>query len=164
MRAAWCLGIFLFSQALLGAAPASLSPGMTAPSFVRSDLLGHRVDLKAYRGRLVLLDFWASWCAPCIVEIPQLIALQKQYGPQGVQVVGVSMDDSVTPVEKITKRFAFNYPVLLGDAGFGNLYGGVYGLPVRFLIAPDGKILRIWKGEIPPGTLARAVRAALGKV
>jgi len=162
MRGARCFGVLLLAQALIAAAPAPLSPGMLAPSFARSDLSGHRVDLKAYRGKLVLLDFWASWCAPCIVEIPRLIALQKRYG--GVQVIGVSMDDSIAPVQKVTRRFAFNYPVLLGDADFGNLYGGVYGLPVRFLIAPDGRILRIWKGELPPGTLDHAVRAALGRL
>lgn len=64
-------------------------------------------------------------------------------------------------MEALTKRFAFNYPVLMGDAKFGDLYGGIYGLPVHVLIGRDGRILEIWKGELPAGTLERSVQAAV---
>jgi len=159
--AAVALGVVLSSHVWSAALPKPLAAGAQAPAFIRNDLTGRSVDLKALRGRLVLLDFWASWCAPCIVETPRLIALQKTYGSRGLQVIGVSMDDSAEPARAVTRKFTFNYPVLLGDARFGDLYGGIYGLPVRFLIGPDGKILRIWKGEIEPDVIARVVRTAL---
>ena len=155
------LGIILSVQGSSAAVPKPLTAGLPAPLFMRADLTGRPVDLKAYRGKVVLLDFWASWCAPCIVEIPHLIALQKTYGPRGLQVIGVSMDDSPDPVKTVMKRYAFDYPVLLGNAKFGDLYGGIYGLPVRFLVGPNGKILQLWKGELDPHVLDRAVRSAL---
>jgi peroxiredoxin len=149
------------SGAAIAAEPARLEAGMQAPLFARTDLNGNTVDLKVLRGQVVLLDFWASWCAPCIVEIPHLIDLQKRFGSQGLRVVGVSMDDSAAPVKSLQERFAFNYPLLMGDAKFGNLYGGVLGLPVRFLISRDGKIIRVWRGEVPAGAVEKALKVAL---
>ncbi len=157
------LGFYMPLQAVAGSSPAKLTQGTSAPQFSRPDLQGKKIDLHALRGKVVLLDFWASWCTPCIVEIPHLIDLQKRYGKRGLQVIGVSMDDSVEPVKAVTGRFAFNYPVLLGDAKFGNLYGGVLGLPVQFLIAPNGKILRIWVGELSPVVLEKTLKSTLGK-
>ena len=139
----------------------ALKIGVSAPEFSRADLTGKRVDLRAFRGKVVLLDFWASWCAPCILEIPHLIALQRQLGPRGLQVIGVSMDDSAAPVIKLTRRIAFNYPVLLGDAKLGTRYGGVYGLPIRILIARDGTILRIWKGDLVPAILETTLKSVV---
>jgi cytochrome c biogenesis protein CcmG/thiol:disulfide interchange protein DsbE len=141
----------------------ALVPGATAPEFNRPDIAGKPVDLKALRGKFVLLDFWASWCAPCVVEIPHLIELQKRYGSRGLQVVGISLDESITPVKAMARRFAFNYPVALGDAKLGEAYGGILGLPVQFLVAPDGKILHIWKGELSPAVLETTLKAALEK-
>jgi thiol-disulfide isomerase/thioredoxin len=142
-------------------APVKLVAGGAAPQFVRQDVQGHRVDLNAFHGKLVLLDFWASWCAPCIVEIPHLIDLQRRYGLQKFQVIGISMDDSPAALREAMNHFAFNYPVVLGDATFGMLYGGVFGLPKRFLIGPDGKILEIWNGELAPSVLERSLTVAL---
>jgi thiol-disulfide isomerase/thioredoxin len=148
-------------RAVVTPAPAKLSPGSIAPQFSRLDLAGKRVDLHALRGKVVLIDFWASWCAPCIVEIPHLIDFEKRYSPRGFEVVGVSLDDSAAPVKTVTRRFAFNYPVLIGDAKFGNLYGGILGLPVQFLVGRDGKILHIWTGEVTPAILEKALQSAL---
>jgi thiol-disulfide isomerase/thioredoxin len=142
-------------------APVKLKVGDLAPQFVRSDLQGHPFDLKAQRGKIVLIDFWASWCPPCIVEIPHLNQLQKQYGPRGFQVVGIAMDDTAATTRKTMKKIPFNYPVVSGDAKFGNLYGGVLGLPLQYLAGADGKILAIWSGELPPAALDKALTAAL---
>lgn len=138
-----------------------LEAGMQAPEFSRTDLSGAPVALSALRGKVVLLDFWASWCAPCIVEIPHLIDLQARYGKMGLRVIGVSMDDSPAPVRALMQRFAFNYPLILGDAKFGRSYGGVLGLPLRFLIARDGKILSVWRGDVSPAAIEKALKAAL---
>jgi len=123
------------------AAPVAVMAGSRAPDFSRADFGGKTVTLSAYRGKVVLLDFWASWCAPCLEEMPDLIGLQKQNGGK-LQVIGVSMDDGPDAAKSITKHFSFNYPLLMGDAKFGNLYGGVLGLPEIFLIGRDGKVLK----------------------
>lgn len=146
---------------LTGAAPVKLVPGSPVPQLSRADINGKKLDLAALRGKLVLIDFWASWCPPCMVAIPHLIATQKTYGARGLQVVGISMDDSVAPVKDVARRFAFNYPVLLGDAKLGTRFGGVLGLPVQILVGRDGKIIRIWTGEIPPEQVTKAIQDAL---
>ena len=138
-----------------------LSAGAVAPLFSRTDLQGRQVDLRSFRGKVVLIDFWASWCAPCIVEIPRLIDMQRRYGPRGFRVIGVSLDDNIAAAEAVTHRFDFDYPVLLGDAKFGNLYGGILGLPEQFLVGPDGKILHIWSGEVAPDILEKSVTSVL---
>ena len=111
--------------------------------------------------RPVVIDFWASWCPPCIIAIPNLGRLQDQYGKRGFQVVGVSMDDSADTTRETMARIPFKYPVVQGDAKFGNLYGGVLGLPLQYLVGRDGKILAIWSGEVPFARLNRDIDAAL---
>jgi cytochrome c biogenesis protein CcmG/thiol:disulfide interchange protein DsbE len=145
------------------AAPVKLEVGDAAPQFVRTDLQGRHFDLHALRGKVVLIDFWASWCPPCIIEIPHLNALQKRLGARGLQVVGISMDDSAAVTQKTMQKTAFDYPVVMGDAKFGNLYGGVLGLPLQYLVGADGKILAIWSGEVPPAALDKAIEAGLAK-
>lgn len=114
--------------------------GAVAPDFSLSQLNGEPLRLSAYRGKVVLLDFWATWCAPCREEIPHFVDLQNQYGSQGLRIVGVSMDDGPEPVRDFYQQFKMNYPVVMGDAKIGELYGGVLGLPIAFLIGRDGRI------------------------
>jgi thiol-disulfide isomerase/thioredoxin len=144
-------------------APIKMKQGEVAPQFIRRDLQGHPFDLKAQRGRVVLVDFWASWCPPCIISIPHLSQLQKKYGAHGFQIVGVSMDDSANTTKETMQKIRFNYPVVMGDAKLGNLYGGVLGLPLQFLVGADGKILAIRSGEFPPTALDKEIAAALKK-
>jgi thiol-disulfide isomerase/thioredoxin len=169
LHAAWlaiavaCLGFACPAEAGDRATPVRLDAGMQAPQFSRVDLAGNKVDLSALRGNVVLIDFWASWCAPCIIEIPRLINLQKRYRAEGLRIIGVSMDDSAAPVKSLERRFAFNYPLILGDAKFGTLYGGILGLPVRILVSRDGKILHIWNGEVPADAIEKAAKTALDR-
>lgn len=143
--------------------PVKMKPGDVAPQFVRGDFQGKPFDLKAQRGKIVLIDFWASWCPPCIIAIPHLSQLQKKYGARGFQVVGVSMDDSANTTKETMQKIRFNYPVVPGDAKLGNLYGGVLGLPLQFLIGADGKILAIRSGAFAPTALDKEIAAALKK-
>jgi thiol-disulfide isomerase/thioredoxin len=149
------------SPAQAASAPAPVMVGSPAPAFARPDLDGKPVTLKTYRGKVVLVDFWASWCPPCIIAMPELIELQKRHAGR-LQVIGVSMDDDAASARAVAGRFAFNYPLLMGDAKFGHLYGGILGLPSAFLIGRDGKVLKILRGELKPGELDRAIRSALG--
>ncbi|HWB97772.1 MAG TPA: TlpA disulfide reductase family protein [Bryobacteraceae bacterium] len=144
-------------------APAKLHVGEPAPQFVRNDLAGKPFDLKAQRGKIVLIDFWASWCPPCIEEIPHLNRLQNKYGGH-FQAVGIAMDDSVSVTKETMRKISFGYPVVPGDAKFGNLYGGVLGLPLQYLVGADGKILAIWSGEVAPATLEKEIGAAVKNI
>jgi thiol-disulfide isomerase/thioredoxin len=131
-----------------------------APAFTRPGLDGKPVSLGAYRGKLVLLDFWASWCAPCIVEMPHLVALQKRHAAK-LQIVGIAMDDDAATAKETVAQHRLNYPVAMGDVALGRLYGGVLGLPQFYLIGRDGKVLRGWRGAFDHRELYAAVEAAL---
>jgi len=126
-----------------GSASASLDPkGQAAPDFTLDQLDGKSVQLSSYRGQAVLLNFWATWCGPCKIEMPWFVELQKEYGPQGLQIVGVAMDDSDKgDIEKFVKEMGVNYPILLGKEAVGDQYGGVNVLPTTFFIDRDGKIV-----------------------
>jgi thiol-disulfide isomerase/thioredoxin len=132
-----------------------------APEFVRKDLDHKRLDLNAFRGKVVLLNFWATWCAPCQVEMPSFVAWQEKYGPLGLQVIGISMDDDPALVRSLVGKLKLNYPVAMGDVNLGNLYGGVLGLPVTYLIDLHGMIQAEFQGEADLGTIERQMQSLL---
>src|SRR6266702_157927 len=125
---------------------AARSGPKSAPLFVKNDLRGKKVDLASYRGHVILLNFWATWCAPCLTEMPRFVEWQKVYSGKGLQVLGVSMDDEVEPVRKMEQKLQLNYPVVMGDEKLGDSYGGVMGLPITFVIDREGKIRFQHKG------------------
>jgi peroxiredoxin len=116
--------------------------GKSAPEFSLESLDGKTVHLADYRGKGVLLNFWATWCQPCKIEMPWFEELQKEYGSQGLQVVGIAMDDaSKEDIAKFAKEMGVNYPILLGKEAVGDAYGGVQFLPSTFFIDRDGKVV-----------------------
>jgi thiol-disulfide isomerase/thioredoxin len=133
----------------------------TAPDFTRTDLDHREIRLSAYRGKLVLLNFWATWCAPCLAEMPRLVEWQQKYGGRGLQIVGVSMDDEEAPVRATYRKLKLNYPVVMGDEKLGDLYGGVFGLPLTFLIDQGGRICYQHDGSTDLDVIEREVRELL---
>jgi peroxiredoxin len=111
-----------------------------APPFSLIDLNGRTLELGAQKGKVVLLDFWATWCPPCRVEIPGFVRLQGRYRDQGLVVIGISLDDSPEPVREFYREFRMNYPVAMGDERISELYGGILGLPTTFVIGRDGRV------------------------
>jgi peroxiredoxin len=113
-----------------------------APEFALQSINGKTVRLSDFRGKAVLLNFWATYCAPCRVEMPWFVELQDRYAAEGLQVVGVAMDDaSPDDIEKFANELGVNYPILVGQETVGNAYGGVQFLPSTFYIGRDGKVV-----------------------
>lgn len=155
-------GKYLVKQT--GVSAANNLKGQPAPDFELKDLNGKTMRLADLRGKAVLLNFWATWCGPCKVEIPWFIELQKQYGPQGLQIVGVSMDDlGHDTVAKFAQEMGINYPILLGNDQMADAYGGVQALPTTFYIGRDGKFVNRAYGLVSHGEVESNIRAALGQ-
>ncbi|HME00615.1 MAG TPA: TlpA disulfide reductase family protein [Terriglobia bacterium] len=132
-----------------------------APGFSLKGLDGKKLDLADYKGKVVLIDFWATWCGPCRVEIPGLVEMQDRHASEGFSVIGISMDDDPAAVPEFFKQFRMNYPVAVGDARISELYGGVYGLPTAFIIGRDGRIYAKFEGAFPVAVFDRAVQQLL---
>jgi thiol-disulfide isomerase/thioredoxin len=125
-----------------GSSSLRITQSTIAPDFSLESLDGKTMRLSDLRGKAVLLNFWATWCGPCKIEMPWFVDLQKEYGAQGLQIVGVAMDDgSKEEIAKFAKDMGVNYPILIGKESVGDAYGGVPALPQSFLIGRDGKIV-----------------------
>jgi len=121
-------------------ASAEASARPVAPGFSITDISGKRLSLADYRGKVVLLNFWATWCSRCRAAIPHFVALQDRYRDQGLQVIGLSVDQDVSTVREYCQRNPLNYPVGMSDAAVRQAYGGVPGIPMTFLIGRDGRV------------------------
>lgn len=138
--------------------------GRTAPDFVLTDASGKPVRLSNFRGKVVLLNFWATWCPPCNAEIPWFIEFQRTYGDQGLVVLGISLDDdgwkSVTPY---AANKQINYPVMLGNGDVTRLYGGVKSLPMTLIVDRLGNIVATLVGLINKDQYEAQIRGALAE-
>ncbi len=147
-------GYYLFGRseskatnAMKPALPPTEATG-AAPAFTLTDLEGKPVSLADFRGKVVVLDFWATWCPPCKREIPDFIELQKTYGSQGVQIVGIALDEP-DKVQAFAQQNGMNYPVLMGTDEISAMYGGIDGIPTTFIIDKTGKIVNRFEGFRP---------------
>src|SRR5260370_25284887 len=138
--------------------------GQLAPDFALASLDGQTLKLSDYRGKAVLLNFWATWCEPCKIEMPWFVDLQKKYGPQGLQVLGVAMDDaSPKEIAEFAQKLGVNYPIVIGKEEVGTQYGGVQFLPSTFYIGRDGKILYRVFGLLSRSVIGSNIQKALAQ-
>jgi cytochrome c biogenesis protein CcmG/thiol:disulfide interchange protein DsbE len=149
VRRTWLLWGLLVLAALGAASyllstrtPAAISGTRTSPPALELNAIdGTRVTLAKLRGKVVLIDFWATWCGPCREEIPRLVELQRSRASRGLQLLGISMDDDSATVQRFYSELHMNYPVVMGDVALAERFGGVLGLPVKFLIDRDGRMV-----------------------
>ena len=148
-------------------------PSDVPPSVMFKDLSGKDVSISEMRGKVVLVDFWATWCEPCQIEIPWLIELQQKYGTKGFTIIGVAMDESgqkaVDPYLAKTRfdvngqKLPINYPVLIGnDRSAETLAPEMVGYPTSVLISRDGKIIKTTIGLVSFDEIEKDIKTQLG--
>jgi|SRR5450432_1112868 cytochrome c biogenesis protein CcmG, thiol:disulfide interchange protein DsbE len=161
----------LFAAALFSAPPVTAQDNVPKLRFVRDpdpapaldlkDLDGKPLKLDAYRGKVILLNFWATWCGPCRAEIPSLIELQKRYKDR-LQVIGLAVDEEDdSAVQKFAASESINYPVAMTPPEIRVAYGGIMALPTVFVINPEGRIVQKHVGLFNPALYEMEVRALL---
>ncbi len=149
------------SAAFQGASDAP-AKGALAPDFTLKTLDGKDVQLSSLRGKAVLLNFWATWCEPCKIEMPWLVDLQKKYRMQGLEIVGVAMDDSgEKTIADFAHKMQVNYTVLVGSEKVAQMYGGLDGLPTSFFLGRDGKVVDTALGLVSESTIEDAIKKSL---
>ncbi|MDZ4815938.1 MAG: TlpA disulfide reductase family protein [Verrucomicrobiota bacterium] len=161
------ISLFLFVTLCLFAA--TLSPSQAkdmknqmAPAWELKDIDGKTVKLSDFKGKVILLDFWATWCPPCREEIPGFINLQKKYGDKGVVIIGVSVDEGGPDVvKKFAQKLGVNYPMLMASPELPDQYGGIEGIPTTFIIDKTGKIVDIHVGMTPEAEFEKIIKGLL---
>ncbi len=141
--------------------PSPIKIGAAAPALVLKDLDGRTVTLADLKGKVVMVDFWATWCEPCQIMIPWLIEMHNRYASQGLEIVGVAMDDDQKDVRPFVDKAKMNYPILYGNDNIADSWGGVFGLPTSFLIDRDGKIRATHQGLVGKDVLEKDIKGLL---
>ncbi|MDX9895873.1 MAG: TlpA disulfide reductase family protein [Desulfofustis sp.] len=116
---------------------------------------GKKIDSTMFAGKSLLVTFFASWCPPCIQEIPTLIKLQKEYGAKQFSVIGLSVDSEKQVVRDLVSERSINYPVMMADNAITVSFGGVYGVPTSFLVNNKGTVVKRYTGYVPQAVLMR---------
>jgi peroxiredoxin len=133
-----------------------------APVWELKDMAGRTVKLSDFKGKVILLDFWATWCPPCREEIPGLIELQKKFGDRGLVVIGVSLDDGgVDVVKPFINKLGINYPVLMGTEEVARKYGDIQAIPTTFIIDRAGNIAAGHEGLTDKATFESEIKPLL---
>ena len=131
--------------------------------FTLKDMNGAEVKLADLKGQVVLLNFWATWCGPCRLEIPWFVEFQEKYKDQGFRVVGISVDDPPEALPPFAKRFKVNYPLVVGvdREDVQKAYGPIFGVPITFIIGRDGRICMKHVGQVGKEQFESEIKALL---
>ncbi len=136
--------------------------GLDAPDFELQRLDGTPLKLSSLRGKAVVINFWATWCGPCKIEMPWLTEFHQQYGPQGVEVIGIAMDEDTAKVADFVKEVGATHTILLGTEAVGDAYGGVQFLPATFYIDRNGKVVDRVFGLVSRSEIEDNIKLAMG--
>lgn len=134
-------------------------------SFTLDDMNGKPVHLADYAGKVIVLNFWATWCGPCKPEIRALVALQEKYGTKNLQVLGVSVDDEPADMKPFALEFGIDYPLLQGKGrdDIQKAYGPIWGVPMTFIIGRAGTLCRTHRGSVTRETLEEEIAVYVGQ-
>jgi peroxiredoxin len=159
------LGLLALSFFLMSCEKKGVEGPAQAPDFKLPDLDGRRIALSDFKGRVVLLNFWATWCPPCKGEVPELVALQSRYQSAGLDIIGVSLDDApVEHVRQFKEVYRINYVVLYAGGEKEKLirrFGNFRGIPATFLIDREGRIVKQVTGYMPGSFWEKEIQAVL---
>ena len=144
-----------------GAPSCKVNQGKAKLDLKMKDMNGATVSLADYKGKVILLNFWATWCGPCKIEIPEFIRAYQAHKDKGFVVLGVSIDDTPDQLKQFAAQWKVNYPMLLNDESVEQAYGPIYGVPVSFFIGRDGLICRKQMGEVKKDVLEQELKALL---
>jgi thiol-disulfide isomerase/thioredoxin len=135
---------------------------VTTPNWELKDPDGKTVRSSDFKGKIVVLDFWATWCGPCRAEIPAFVALQKEYAPEGLVVVGASVDEgSAATVKDFTQKLGMNYPIVLADEKMEQAFGGIEAIPTTFIIDRAGRVVKKDSGFANKGEFEQEIKPLL---
>ncbi|SHK05647.1 TlpA disulfide reductase family protein [Rhodothermus profundi] len=141
-----------------------IQPPRPAPDFEAPRLDGSAFRLSDYRGSVIVLNFWATWCPPCRTEIPDLVALQQELGDQGLLVVGISLDEGgAEVVAPFARDFKINYPIVLDNGTIAEAYGGIFALPTTVIIDREGRMRYEVLGIFPTQAMRPRLEALLNE-
>jgi cytochrome c biogenesis protein CcmG/thiol:disulfide interchange protein DsbE len=143
--------------------PAPAIRGVAAPEFELPDVAGAMVKLSDFKGKVVLVNFWATWCAPCEIETPWFVEFDKKYRENGLQIVGISLDEEgVEPVKKFMERYSIEYKIVMGNEETAQNFGGVVGLPTSFIVDQEGKFYSMHRGLVSKDLYVEEIEGLLG--
>ena len=155
----------LLAVAVLAGCSTPASPASDVPQFSFSSLEGKTVAMKDLGNKVVIVDFWATWCGPCREEIPHLNELYSELKGKGLEIVGISMDtDGTDGVKDFAREFRIQYPIVMGDEKVAESFGGIIGLPTTFVIDRNGRIAKKYIGLPPAADMAKLVKDLVGGV
>jgi peroxiredoxin len=179
MKSRWIAAIAAACALALLIVPWMLRPGAVSPAagtpaapektdgkpanldLTLKDMHGKDVRLADYKGDVILLNVWATWCGPCQLEIPELVETYAKYKDKGVVVLGVSLDDTAEMLREYAPKKQMNYPLLLMQDDFDEAYGPIFGVPITFFIGRDGTIVRRHFGPVSKEQVDREIKALL---
>ena len=152
------------SQTIADSTP-STTDSNPAPEFTLPDLNGKNISLADYKGKVVILDFWATWCPPCIKGIPDFVELYEQYKDKGFAMIGISLDQAgIDVVKNFARKYKINYPIVMNDGSLDKAYGGISSIPTTFVIDPAGNIRKKYIGYIEKAVFEADIKKLLSEV
>jgi thiol-disulfide isomerase/thioredoxin len=156
----WVIKVFVITCFVIGVAFSQTQP--KAPNFRFKSSTGKTIELAKLRGKVVVINFWATWCGPCRAEIPGFLEVYKSYKSKGLEIIGISLDETGWDVVKpFLEKYKITYPVVVADGKVVHDYGGINAIPTTFVINRDGNVVSGHRGLLPKAQLEKILREVL---